>query len=482
MSSVRKSLLLSAANSNVGLALQVVSTVVIARILTPAEVGVFAVAAVFAALASTFRDFGVAEYLIQKKEVTHADLRASFMVNLLVSWFIGLVLLAASPWVGRFYEQPGVGEVMRVQAMNFALIPLGAVTLAWHRREMNFKPIFAAGIASGMASFAVAVGLALAGFGFMSLAWSSFAGVAVTVLVAALTRPSWFPRWPNWQGVGDVFKFGKYASGTFVAFQLGKGAPEMVIGKAAGMAEVGMFSRSAGLVEMFNRLVIQAVSPVCLPFLANGVRRDGTVVPSLVQTTMLVTGVGWPFLAFLGLAAFPAIRLMYGPQWTAAVPVAQVLCVVAAVELLFRFGNHALFSLGLARQANTLQFTVQGLRVAGLMAVIPYGLLGAAAGLAVAALLGAVVAQRTLAHHAGLRLPDVVRAAWPSLQLTGLAVLPFMAWVLWQPPAEENFVLLGAGGGLLTAVAWLVAARWLRHPVWPEVMRVATAVRARLGR
>lgn len=482
MSNVRSSLALSAANSYLGVALQIASTAIVARLLTPTEIGIFAVAAVFAALATTFRDFGVNEYLIQKEDVTPGDVRACFSLNLAVSWLIGGALFVASPWVAAFYEEPGVGAVMRVQAFNFLLIPFGAVTLAWYRREMNFRPVLAAGIAANVTSFVLAVGLAYAGFGYMSLAWAGFGGVAVTVLVALLHRPAWFPRLPGWRGVPEVFHFGKFASGVFVAGQLGKGAPEMIIGKAAGMADVGMYSRAAALVEIFNRLVVRAVSPVCLPYLSQGVRRDGSVVPSLMQTTTLLTGVGWPFLVFLALAAFPAIRIMYGPQWEAAVPIARILCLVAALELLHRFSTQALFSLGLARQANSMQFIVQGLRVLGLLAVVPFGLVGAAAGLGVAVVCGVCVAQWVLARHAGLRVRDVARAALPSVYLTGLSVLPFLAWTLLQPPAEDNFILLGLGGGALTVAAWLLAARQLRHPVWPEVVRVAAAVRKRLGR
>lgn len=480
MSVVRASLGLSIANSYVGLLLQVASTVVISRILTPAELGVFAVATVFAALASTFRDFGVAEYLIQKKTITHDDLRASFTINLAVSWFVGLVLMVIAPLASDFYNEPGVGRVMRIQAMNFALIPFGAVTMAWHRREMNFKPILVAGIAANSVSFVVAVGMALLGFSYMSLAWSAFSGVAATIAVAIWYRPSWFPRKPGLHGIGEVFHFGKFASAVFVVGQLGKGAPELIIGKITGMGDVGMFSRAAGLVEMFNRLVINAISPVSLPFLATGVRRDGSVIPALMQTTTLITGVGWPFLVFLGMAAFPAIRIMYGPQWTEAVAVAQFLCAAASIELLFRYSNQALFALGNAPLANRTQLVVQGLRVMGLLAVIPFGLLGAAGGLVVAAGLGVVFVYRVLVRHAGLTLPVLWRAAWPSLRLTAFSILPFALVVAWWPPSEENYLIVGPVGGVLTAAAWLCAARGLRHPAWSELVRAFAALRARL--
>lgn len=460
--------------------LQIAGTVIIARILTPAQAGVFAVATVFAALASTFRDFGVAEYLIQKKDVNESDLRASFAVNLAASWLIGLVMLVLSPVAATFYREPGVAHVMQVQALNFIFIPFGAVTMAWFRREMNFAPILKAALAANLAQFVSSVGLALAGFGYMALAWSSVVGVVVTVAVVSWYRPTWFPRRPSLKGAREVVKFGKFASAVFVAGHLSRGAPELVLGKAAGMADVGMFSRAAGVGDLFERAIGQAVSQVCMPYLARGVRSEGTVVPGLIQTTRLMTGVGWPFLFFLGLAAFPAIRIMYGPQWIPAVPVAQVICMVIAVETVYRYANQALFSLGLAYVANRLQLTHLAIRLLGLGAVFTHGLMGAAFGLLAAAVVGMFASHYFLRAHAGFRARDAWVACRLSLLLAIVTSLPYavLCWV-W-PSGEPNFVRHFLAGGLLTVATWAMAARALRHPIWDELVQVATAAFARL--
>ena len=128
MNSVRRSLAYTFAESYLANALQVISIFFLARWLTPAETGVWAIAAVFAAIASTFRDFGVAEYLIQEKDLTDQKLRAALAVNMTASWLMAVSLLFASGWIAEFYREPGVASVMRVQACNFFLIPFGAVT------------------------------------------------------------------------------------------------------------------------------------------------------------------------------------------------------------------------------------------------------------------------------------------------------------------------------------------------------------------
>ena len=86
MANIRRSLAFSTLDSYISLVLQLGSTVVLSRLLTPEETGIFAVAAVFASLASTFRDFGVAEFLIQEKALTSDKIRAALTVNITISW------------------------------------------------------------------------------------------------------------------------------------------------------------------------------------------------------------------------------------------------------------------------------------------------------------------------------------------------------------------------------------------------------------
>lgn len=482
MSSVRKSIAFAALDSYLGLILSIASTVVIARILTPQQTGVFAVAAVFASLASTFRDFGVAEYLIQEQQLDDNSIRAALTVNLAISWLMALLIFGLSPLAAAFYREPGVGDVMRVQAVNFLLIPFGAVTMAWFRREMNFRPIFIAGLLANSASFVTSITLALQGFGYMSLAWSSLVGVVVTVGVSVWMRPKTFPRWPGLTGVGRVLHFGKFASGVYIFGQAGKGAPEMIIGRAQDLAAVGMFSRANGLVEIFNRLVLRSIVPMCLPYFAKGVREQGTPMPGLLRTMSYLTAVGWPFLLFMSLGAYAVIRMMYGVQWLDAVPLSRVLCATAAIELIFYPAKEAMLSLGKARESNTLQMGTQAFRVAGLLAAVPFGLAGACWGLLVAACAGALLSHWYLHRLVGLRWLQNSAALWPSLQVSLLTAVPMALWVWYSPITEQNFVLMGLAGGVLCAASWLLALRALHHPLWDEVSGLINHARVRLRR
>ncbi|WP_395701265.1 oligosaccharide flippase family protein [Aquabacterium sp.] len=482
MAALRRSIALSAAQSYIGVALQLLSTMALSRILTPAEVGVFAVATAFAALATNFRDFGIAEYLIQARELGEQQIRAAFAVNIFMSWAMALLLFAGSGWVGEFYHSAVVADVMRVQAMNFFVIPFGAINMAWFRREMNFKPQFVAGVLSDSVSLALAVLLALRGHGAMSLAWASFASNATTVLISVYFRPAHFPRLPGFKGIREVLQFGGFASGIYLLAQFGRSAPELVIGRVQGVADVAIFSRAGGLVQLFRQMVLRAIMPVCMPYFAKSVREEGNVNQAYLRGMAIFTVIGWTFLGFLALAAFPAIRIVYGDQWTAAVPLARVLCVAGAIELVHQLSKEALMVQGGVKLASRLQALQQAVQLIGLAAVIPFGLPGACWGLLASQLVGLVLAQWHMHVGTQWRLRQLWQACRESLVVSAAALAPMALLEALWPGTEANYLRQMLLGAACTIVVWLWVLRASGHPLWTEIDTVAAPALRRLLR
>jgi O-antigen/teichoic acid export membrane protein len=473
VTAVRRSLAFSLVDSYLGVALQLGSTLIISRLLSPTDIGIYSVAAVLAALASTFRDFGVAEYLIQEKDLTTAKIRAAFAANIIVSWLMALLLFGASSAVADFYREPGVADVMRIQSINFLLIPFGAVTIAYFRRELNYRPIFIGSLLANITGFLVATIAALKGFGYMSLAWSSLAGVVVNVVASILMRPKEFPRLPSFSGLAEVARFGKHASGIYLFGQIGKSAPEAVVGRALDMPSVAFFSRANGLLEIFNKTVMRAVLPVCLPYFSQAARSGQGTASGYLKATSLLTGIGWPFFLFIGLVAFSAIRLLYGPQWMQSVPLTQILCLAAVLELPYYLTSEVMIAEGRIDQSNRLQFFVQGLRLASLMLVFPFGLVGACWGLVGAAFVGAAVSHQFLHRIIGIRFSDVVQTLAPSLGVSLFSILPIAIIFLTVKQSESNYLTFLVGCSATMLIFWVTSLKVFNHPFWIEILAIA---------
>lgn len=105
--SIKKSLLFSFAEKYTVLALGFVSSIVLSRLLTPAEVGVYSIGSVVVAVLQIVRDFGVGQYLVKERELTPVKIRAAYSLTLMIAWLIAAVLVLASGPLADFYREPG---------------------------------------------------------------------------------------------------------------------------------------------------------------------------------------------------------------------------------------------------------------------------------------------------------------------------------------------------------------------------------------
>lgn len=481
MASVRKALLLTVASNGTGVALQMVVIIVLSRLLTPAEVGVYSVAAVLTGLAGVLRDFGVGEYLIQEADLSNEKIRAAITANIAVSWAICVLLLLLTRPMAAFYGEPGVGRVLEVLALSFLVTPFGAVAMAFLRREMRFHAMYWATLVSGVGSGAVAIVLAYQGFGYMSLAWSSLVSSMLMVAVSLVLRPSHLPFWPGLKGLRQVLHFGAHMTGTYLFAHIGRGAPDLVIGRMIDMQGVGLFSRAGGALELIHRFVLRGIRPVMLPYFSAQRRVGAELKQGYLKGVTFVTGVTWPVIAILGLMAYPAIRLLYGEQWLASVPLMQVLCAAFAIEVVFLTASEILIAAGQVASSSRLQFVTQSIRIGAILGSAAFGLLAVSFALLAAAAVNAGITLAALHRAIDMNRSDLFAACGPSLAPTLAAALPSVGILAWTGVGEGNFLAAALVSGTLGAAAWLASVVWLRHPLGLEVVGAWRRLRSRGG-
>ena len=473
-------MLFSFASNYVGAVAAFASTVILSRLLTPEQIGVFAVAAAVSALAHTVRDMGLGEYIVQTRDLTPEKFRAAFTVTLTLSWAMGLAMFLGSWEIGRFYRHEGAGQVARVLALNFFLVPFGAIAMSYFQRQLNFFPSFLTTIIGMPVAVCVSVGLALLGWGYMSLAWSSVAAMVVTVAVSVWMRPPEVPWLPGLKGCREMLHFGKHIFFFSAANQAGKSAPDIIVGRMIDLTAVGYFSRAGGLAEIVNRTVLRAISPVCLPYFASHVHSGADVKAGYLKAVTFITVIAWPFYGFLGITSYAAIRLLYGDQWLAAVPYARVLCLAAAIEVTYSFINELLVSTGNVAKNSQFVLALQCVRTGVVLAAAPLGLTAVAWAMVSAAVMGGILSQRTLRRMIGLHASEFARALRKNLIITAAALIPPLIAEAAIGATPGNYVLFFFATGAASALSWLLAVRLCGHPIWPEILRSQGALLSRV--
>lgn len=370
---------------------QFVSTLILARLLSPGEIGIYSVGASVIMIANTLRDFGTSNYVIQEKELTQARLRTAFTFTVGIAWFLALVIFFSATPIGEFYAEPGVTLVMHVMAVNFALIPLGSISGAILKRDMRFRSLMYIGVSSTLVNSLSAIVFASLGFGFISLAWSAVLGTATTVVGNWIAERRAFVMWPSLSERHRVLAFSVRSSISSIAAEAGHTAPDIVLGRTIGMEGTGLFSRALGYVQMFERFLQDSLHGVMLPYLSEQFRSGGDIRSKLRSAVPNIAAISLLIIGLTGTLAEPTFALLFGPQWDGAVPAAQLLCLGMALRCLSPTLAAAMVASGWIASIMRVSLVSTAAKFALLIALSPHGLTYAAAGFVGAEALGASV-------------------------------------------------------------------------------------------
>ena len=252
---------------------------------------------------------------------------------------------------------------------------------------------------------------------------------------------------------------------------------ELLIGKLQGVEPTAYYSRGVGLVDMFNGLVLRALSPLTVAIYATDARAGvgGARLFLAVQTNY--TGVGWPFLTVLAILAEPVVQVLYGPAWGSSVIVVRILCVAALIDLTFSSWLELLVSRGAASLAHRMQVTCLLLRLPGLALILPFGMIGAAVGVLVSSLLVGIFVFFQVSRFTALSARDAVQSLVPSA-LTALACAGPAALTLWLILNTPQWPLawLVPAAPVIGAV-WMAVLAASGHPLWPELQLLLARLR-----
>lgn len=461
------------------LAIQFVGVMILARIITSEEIGIYSVAAFLMALLHVFRDFGVAKYVIATPELTRDNMRSALGVAILLAFAMALLLLALRQPVADFYDEPRLIGIMTVMAASFAVTPVGSLFNAIYRRNMQLRKVAAVRIGSAIVGTVVSVVLALQGYGALSLAWSNFAGIVAFGLIAVMLRQGALPLVPQFRNMREILRFGSIASLGTLANVGGSNSPDVIIAKSISLEAAGYFSRGNGLVQIFKTVVMGAVLPLVLPYFAALRRESGDFVQPYRMAITYLTGFAWPFFGVMAVLALPAMRTLYGPNWDVSVPLVQILCAAGAISMLTIFAGDVMIANGHVKEVTKMQLLTQPVRVLAVLAGSVLDLHAVAWGIVLTELVVLAGVSRLLRRTAGIGIGAVLGATVRSAMVTGCAVIGPLALMLVEGSSGMPLVdaLLGA---LLALIGWLCGVVWGRHPIREHLLQACVWLSARL--
>lgn len=444
--------------------LALAGSMLLARLLSPAELGVYAIASVLASLAQVFRDLGTGQLLVLQPVLGEMEQRALLTLSIATGWVLAVLLAVLATPLAQFYRQPLLAEVLRILALNFVLVPFSAQVTALLRREMRAGALFRISACYGLMQFGATVSLAVAGLGPCALAWGSFAATCAGFGAALALRPSGMVWWPTLHGVWALVRPGGLAVSANAIDEIGVVAPDLVAGKLLGVEEVAILGKAQSVLSLFNQAITSAVSPVVFPLFARNAREGGDPMQTYLAAAACITVLSWPFFLLAGLFAAPLVHLLYGPQWQGSVPLIRIMCCAAALYSMFSMARYLLLATGhLAAQARMDALAVGG----RLLLLLPAGLAGLhwlAAAVALSLVWRCWLVLRVLKQLYGIQLIVLLRQTRKSAIVAVAALAPAtMVYLLAGGDSGGQWMLLT--GSVAAAFGWGLALWLQRHPL-----------------
>jgi O-antigen/teichoic acid export membrane protein len=479
LASLRRALAFSYVEKYGSYVIGFVSTIIISRILTPADIGAFSVGMGLVGIVAVIRELGVSTYVIQEEELTDARIRAAFTVAFGVGIGLALVVFGLSGPVGAFYGDPRVSTIVAVLALGFAITPLGSVAQSLVARNLEFGILTWIRLLHSLVQAGVGVVLAIVGFGPVSLAWAAVVAALSNAVVSTWARPH--SHKPNfaYHDLKRVIRVGGPTTATAIIDDVASSLPEMALGWLQSLTAAGLFSRGRGLSQLAHQVIARGAAPVIFSEFAL-LRREGqSVAPIYLKTSLCVTVLGWAVLGVLAVLTEPIVRVLYGSQWGEVVPILRWLCAAAAVMLLTASSHHVLLALGGGMDAMWAKLAWLPIHIVCIVIGAFYGPEAMAAGLVISSIVSSVFLCIAVRRRARISLADhlmIIKGSSPIAMLTMIGALPSLSL---SSASLAGSILVIVMGGLGASIGFLAGLYISRHPLREELARAIVTLRKR---
>lgn len=420
--------------------------VVFARILTPADYGVFSLAMAITGVANIVLLQGVSEAVIQRGTVDEDHLSTAFWGILAVGVVITMVLLAAARPLADVFAAPALAPVVRWMSLLCILRALVAVHGGLCRRSLRFAVFATRAVLAYVVGGGAGIVLALAGHGVWALVASQL-GQAGVILVVMWTAIDWRPRWRfSWPAFVELVRFCRhYMTATAISGCADK-TDNLVIGLFLDVTAVGYYSLALKVVQTLSMLTVGPMRQVLMPVLSRLVG-DRTAFAEQYVRMVTATNAAWlPLSVAVGVTAPTLLPLTFGGHWGGAIPVLQAMCLAAPTMALWNLSGEALSSFGRPDLYVRLAVIQLVLATALFAAASPFGIV--AVGGAWALVSALMVPFSVVALRRRCRLPvgslfgDAVRLA-----ACGLAMAAAMVGVAQTGPGPVSSMLIQVAVG-----------------------------------
>lgn len=446
---------------------QILTIVVLARLLSPSDFGLVSMAMVVVGFIALFNDLGTSAAVIQRGDVPERFLSSIFWVNAAFGLLATAAVFILSPLAAGFYGEPQVTPVLRLLSVAFLISGMGVLQKALLERELAFQKLARVELAAVLAGCGVGIGAALLGAGAWSLVFQWLVTVSLTTVLLWVANP-WRPgRTFGWAEVRSASGYSLNLTGFNVFNYFARNADYILIGKFLGTQELGYYTLAYRLFLYPLQNISAVVGRVVFPVFSRMEGDDARFRQAYLDVSGAIALVTFPVT--LGLVAVSGllIPVAFGDGWQ---PVIALLVILAPVGLIQSVST----TVGVIYQAKgrTDLLLYWGVAAGTLIVLsfvigLQWGIVGVAAAYACISILLAYPSFAVPFRLLGLRVSDLLAVLWRPLMCSLLMFGLVIGSRFVLPPGLPGSLALGvqvATGVIIYALAvWTIDRRHARH-------------------
>lgn len=315
-------------------AIQLLTSAVLARLLTPEEFGVVAIINVFVFFFLILSTFGLATAVIQKQNLSSQNIYSLFIITIILGIGFSLIFFASAPIISFLYNDSEYNKITRLLSVSMFFHTVNSIPLAILTKEKKFKTIGIVTFWVGLTTGIFAIILALNDFSYYSLVYKSILeSFLVFSIYFRLSKIRILGR-VSFKIFSDVFSYSAFQLLYNVVDYFSKSLDILIIGKYLGASKLGLYDRAYRLLSTVNGLTL-VFSPVLHPVLSSHQKDRDIIFNVFKKVTKYLFLLGLPLSVFLHFSSKEIILILYGEQWFKSVPVFEFLSMIIWIQILY---------------------------------------------------------------------------------------------------------------------------------------------------
>lgn len=306
---------------------QLLVSIVLARLLAPTDYGTVALMNVFISIFGIFVNCGLSSALIQKKDTDDTDFSSVFYAQLVFCLLIYALLFVVAPFIAEFYDIKEMTAMIRVSGLTLIIAGVKNVQTSYISRTMQFKRFFFATLGGTIGAAFVGIGMAFWGFGAWALIGQSLFNNVIDTIILWVTV-KWRPTKKfSLQRVKTLFSYSWKLLFSSLVDTVYNNLCSLSIGKVYSSKDLAFYNKGQSWPQLVVENVNSSIDSVLFPTMS-AVQDNTEIVKSMTRRAIKTsTYVMAPLMMGLAFCGTPLVRLVLTEKWIFCVPFQAIFCI-----------------------------------------------------------------------------------------------------------------------------------------------------------